>query len=90
MNEGVNWLRLLEPAVRPAGLPDPARSPQSPIESRSFESLLEEAQASSSETPAPDGEAKDAGANLLAPLSAVDRIDNQALRDLIARGRDQA
>jgi hypothetical protein len=38
-------LRMLEPAVRPGGLPGPVSQPRAPLESRSFESLLEEARA---------------------------------------------
>ncbi len=41
-------LRMLEPAVRPVGLPGPAVQPREPLESRSFESLLEEARATGS------------------------------------------
>ena len=45
MGTGVDLLKLLEPVVRPGGLPGPkgAGAGSGPIETRSFESLLSEA-----------------------------------------------
>lgn len=36
-------LRMLEPAVRPAGAPAPRLAPQAPVEERGFDDLLREA-----------------------------------------------
>jgi hypothetical protein len=38
-----NLLRLLEPAVRPAGAPGPAARPTGPVESATFDQLLRDA-----------------------------------------------
>jgi hypothetical protein len=45
LGTGVDLLKLLEPAVRPAGLAGPTAKPSTAIENRSFESMLDEAQA---------------------------------------------
>lgn len=42
--DGAALLRLLEPAVRPAGLPSAERSVSQPIESQSFDQLLAQVQ----------------------------------------------
>lgn len=44
-------LRMLEPAVRPAGAPAPHRPPQAPIERQSFEQLLRDAAAATPSSP---------------------------------------
>ena len=89
MNTGVELLRMLEPAVRPGGLPGPQRTGQTPIETRSFESLLEEAR--SATTPVGDEETtgKKAVNDPLRALSRVDLIDNAALLRIIG-GRTSA
>lgn len=94
MGNGVDLLKLLEPASRPAGLSGPTSTskPSTPIESRSFESVLEEARALPADDEANDeiggdaatkknSEAKAAGP--LAELVRVDRIENESLRRLI-------
>lgn len=90
MGNQVDLLRLLEPAARPAGLPAPsAPGPRNlPIESRSFDSLLTEAQKLPDESATPAAEttkiAKPTG-GLLQGLSRVDRIENGSLLGLIGR-----
>jgi hypothetical protein len=91
MSQGVDLLRLLEPAVRPGGLPGAAKAPTPPMEQRDFEALLAEAQqdqaGAASEAPASDdGGAAHAAAPKaapLAPLGQIDRIENRSLRALI-------
>jgi hypothetical protein len=89
MGQGVDLLRLLEPAVRPGGLPGVAKAPVPPIEERSFEALLEEARQdpASAEGQAPAADESTAPsvpkAMPLAPLGQIDRIENRSLRDLI-------
>ncbi len=93
-------LRMLEPAVRPTGLPGPAKQPKAPFESRSFESLLDEAkQMNASENQATPATAdqdqiadgtpaqKSARAGLIAPLTQLDRIENSTLRGLIGNNK---
>ncbi len=83
-------LRMLEPAVRPAGLPGPAKQPHTPIESRSFESLLDEAkqinavqdQAADDTQSAPPPQ-QTLRTGLIAQLAQLDRIENGTLRGLI-------
>ena len=97
-----NLLRLLEPAVRPGNLPASAKPANTPIEQRSFESLLEEAQslnvpspaepalADLTEMPAEGGEpAVKIPAGPLAQLGQIDRIDNPSLRRLISGERGE-
>jgi hypothetical protein len=81
MSNAVQLLSMLEPAVRPGGLPGPTRAGVEPIESRSFESLLDEAKAkpTAGETAAPAKVAADP----LRALSRVDLIDNAALLRII-------
>lgn len=88
MGSGVDLLRLLEPATRPAGTPARASCPTAPIESRSFESLLEQARETATretdgepETQAAPPASKTAGP--LSDLARVDRIENGSLRQLI-------
>ena len=93
MANGVELLRRLEPAVRPDGLSAPRRPVAAPIEQRSFDSVLEEAQDMAGRMDAP-GEARvepgDAGTERpspLPPLGRLDRVENAALRELIAAPR---
>jgi hypothetical protein len=95
-----DFLRMLEPPVRPGQLPGPAGAkPALPIEQRSFEELLGEAQGTeaaeldgASEKPAV--KAGEGAANLLqagksacdvAGLSGIDRIENASLRTIMER-----
>ena len=90
MADGAQLLRLLEPVVRPDGQIGPVRGPQEqalPIEARSFESLLRQAQSMSM-----DGAAEKVGASgpagqaqWLAPLVEADRIENESIRGLLVR-----
>lgn len=100
MGDGTNLLRMLEPAVRPGSASGPTARPTAPIESRAFESLLEEARASAAreETQAGDagsaerGPASDgSGSGAHAPmrqLAQLDRIENPGVFRLI--GGEQA
>lgn len=97
MGDNAFLLRMLEPAVRPdarsgalAGLQRHSGTgdPSLPIEQRSFDSLLSEAQAQpmvsageQASAPAPVEPAP------LASLSQFDRIENDSLRQVIARAR---
>ncbi len=93
MSNEADLLRMLEPAVRPGGLPGPVQRHRVPFESRSFESLLEEAQKVSDDDP-PDNQAGNTPtamvasshpdhAGLMRQLSHVGRIENGSLLGLI-------
>lgn len=93
MSHGGDLLRLLMPAVSPVPTRDAPRPDAQPIESRSFESLLEEANRIDFERTADDttGSAEPAEAgekprvdNTLAGLSGIDSIQNASLRQIIA------
>ncbi len=45
MSQEIDMLRMLEPAVRPAGAPAPTVRPTAPLEQRDFDQLLQEADA---------------------------------------------
>jgi len=88
---------MLEPAVRPGGIPGASRpAPSIPIESESFESLLDKAHAINATEATPEAEAttgdmeqddkaKDrAGSGRASHLGALGRIDNSSLRVLLA------
>jgi len=91
MGQGVDLLRLLEPAVRPGGLPGAAKAPTPPLEQRDFEALLAEARQDPGPAAAAAPAADDAAAAPaatpkaapLAPLGQIDRIENRSLRALI-------
>ena len=82
---------MLEPAVRPGGLPGPKQQPHVPIESRDFESLLDEArsmkidpqQAQDATMDSADSHVAAAREGLMGQLSSVDRIENSSLRHLL-------
>lgn len=89
MSNEAELLRMLEPAVRPGGLPVPSHGRRVPIESRSFESLLEEVQgmAGSANAGHPadggsptSGVARGVTQALIAQLAQVDRIENDSMR----------
>lgn len=87
---------MLEPAVRPGGVPGPVAAPHRvPIESRSFESLLEEAQNMNHSTSpghasatAETGSVASAPIGLMGQLSHVGRIENRSLRSLMGVGQE--
>ena len=91
MGKELDFLRMLEPLVRPGNLPAPSGSKGSePVESQSFESLLEQAKSGTStsvsqsvtSTTASDTNTRcDAG---LSALSGIDKVENSTLRELIA------
>jgi len=98
VSQEVQLLRMLEPAVRPGGLPSSAHRITSPIESQSFDSLLahaqqektqnddqEEGSDASSTTPV-----KDLPNRVLGSLTGLDRVDNASLRELILNGKNDA
>lgn len=81
---------MLEPAVRPDGLSPPKVPRHVPIESRSFESLLEEARqmndtlTQDNQTTAPPAtETPPLKAGLIGQLAQIDQVHNSSLRTLI-------
>ena len=81
---------MLEPAVRPDGLSPSTQQRNVPIESRSFESLLEEArqmnvtQVQDSQTTAPSTDAPSLlKTGLIGQLAQIDQVRNSSLRTLI-------
>jgi hypothetical protein len=95
MSNSADLLRMLEPVVRPVGAPAPGRSTQRlPLEEKSFEALLAEAQqqdtiGDADEQGVDESEARRPKTNLLSPLSALDAIDNASLRALVGRDSNQ-
>ena len=92
MANEVELLRLLEPAVRPGGLPAPIQSEKTPLELRSFEALLEEARqintqpqnmGSQVETQQQTDVPTQRDTGLIKALTQVDQIENGSLRQLI-------
>jgi hypothetical protein len=91
MGKELDFLRMLEPLVRPGNLPAPSKSGgNEPVESQSFESLLERV-SSSRQTDASQGVTGNAGSEKaascdagLTALSGIDKVENSALRELIA------
>ena len=87
MGTSLDLLKMLEPAVRPVG-PAPTRSAgTAPLETRSFESLLEEAQAAAAPETAQgvDASAEPKGKKVdpLAALGGLDRIENESLLRIV-------
>lgn len=85
MSESGDLLRMLEPAVRPVGPAGASAIRQSaaPFEGKSFETLLQEAQAGAEEPTSPTSPRP----NLLQPLSQIDAVENASLRSLIDGAR---
>jgi len=83
VTQGTDLLRMLEPAVRPGNVPASQAQVRQPIEGRSFESLLDEAQQMDGSEPADTNAGEKAsppkGAGPLGGLSQVDRIENASL-----------
>jgi len=93
-------LRMLEPAVRPGGLPGPGRPGRVPIESRDFDSLLQEAQQMNAQQEGiadeQEGSAegvqesvKETHGGLIGRLGQVGLIENESLRSLIEGHSDK-
>ena len=100
MADGAQLLRLLDPIVRPDGRMGQVRAPQDtalPIESRSFDSLLQEARAMATDGfnglhpgevgDVHSGEATPKEPGLLKPLGQVERIENASLLRIVTGGR---
>ena len=91
MSNAAELLRMLEPTVRPDGIAGAGRAAQTPppIEAQSFDAVLRQAQAmADDQEPVSDVPGEDASTEQslrFARLSGIDRIDNAALRGLIAR-----
>ncbi len=98
MADSAALLRMLEPTVRPISTPTHggAKSPQHPVEKRSFDSLLEEAGHDMPNTTSPealsgaDESEADGGTSFQAsgpssPLDQLSHVENASLRELIAR-----
>ena len=91
MGNGVDLLKMLEPTVRPGGLQGPTKAggAQGPIETRSFESLLNEATGGDSQDTGTGNDGAVQGvtgskkADPLQALSQLGQIENPALRRLM-------
>ncbi len=86
MGREADLLRMLEPVVRPGGLPNTTRRVAQPIEGQDFESLLAEAaaeQKAEPQTTAASERTAVKGPDPLQGLTGVDRIENAALRRII-------
>jgi hypothetical protein len=87
MGREADLLRMLEPVVRPGGLPQASRAKAPPIEGRDFESLLAEAAAERTAEPDETDATSRSAAKSPDPLqglTGVDRIENATLRALIS------
>lgn len=60
-SEAAQLMRMLEPAVRPAGTPAPRVQPRSPIEQQGFDEILRNAEAETPETSGGGGPVKISG-----------------------------
>ena len=78
MSNGGDLLRMLEPAIRPANLPAPTVKPNTPIESRDFDSILDEARGMNVDETRP--EETETKPNLMDHLSQIERVENATLR----------
>jgi len=91
VSNGGDLLRMLMPAVRPVPT-EGARPGKPPIESLSFDSLLEEAKQADPTNPADPLKQTDetkpvepsTKTDALAPLSGLDTIHNASLRRIVA------
>jgi hypothetical protein len=93
-------LRMLEPAVRPDATSGPLSAmqrraggvdPEAPIETRSFDELLAQAQAPEAMTdPSPDEKSAASTASPLAALAQFNQIENDSLRRVLAQASAQA
>ncbi len=98
MSNGGDLLRMLMPAVRPVPTEGVSRPGKQPIESLSFDSLLQEAKQSETipglpndptaptdPTTATENTEQPAKPDALAPLSGLDSIHNASLRRIVAQ-----
>lgn len=98
MSHSGDLLRLLMPAVSPVPTRDAPRPQAQPIESRSFDSLLDEARLTESQTPANAGtdettdtrttehNAQPVTPNTLSGLTGISAIQNASLRQIVSDG----
>ncbi len=75
-------LRMLEPAVRPAGTPAPAKAAAPPIEQRDFDALLAEAASPQPGQARPSAGSSQVKEHPLAALAGYEAIENASLRAL--------
>ena len=99
MSNSGDLLRMLMPAVSPVPTRDVSRPSAVPIESQSFESLLDEARQSqpptdaavstkrTDQTTATDESARTDARNALSSLTGVESIQNASLRRIVAQAR---
>jgi len=99
VSNGGDLLRMLMPAVSPVPTRDAPRPNAVPIESQSFESLLDEARqiepptdaraptTDTDQTTGPDGSARTDARNALSSLTGVESIENASLRRIVAQAR---
>ncbi|MEZ6192793.1 MAG: hypothetical protein R3C45_16085 [Phycisphaerales bacterium] len=99
MSNSGDLLRLLMPAVSPVPTRDTQRPGALPIESQSFESLLDEARQSQAltdattqatnpeQTTGPEETAPKTTHNALSSLTGVESIQNASLRRIVAQAR---
>ncbi len=89
MSDAAQLLRMLEPAVRPAGVGAPSLSKSTPpIEQRSFDALLTEAKQADAAAGEDTAQRAGQGSAPLNDLVGVESIENDSLRALLARGSD--
>ncbi len=95
MSKETELLRMLSPVVRPIDMPGAVGKPTLPIESESFDALLELAhqmnateavQEPESDELAVDEVTGPARSGLLGRLGSLDQVANGSLRDLLADG----
>ena len=93
MSKETELLRMLSPVVKPVDMPGAVGKPTPPIESESFDALLERTHQMNaaeavhepkSEELAVDKVTDPARSGLLSRLGALDQVANGSLRDLLA------
>ena len=93
MSKETELLRMLSPVVRPVDMPGAAGRPTLPIESESFDALLERAHQINAVEAVSELKSEEldldkvtgpARSGLLGRLSALDQVANGSLRDLLA------
>ena len=83
MTHEVELLRMLEPAVRPAGAPSRSAAPARPIEQLEFDALLRHAGDRVDTAPAGDEPAESQDAGLLRHLGQLGNIASASLRSTL-------
>ena len=76
-------LRMLEPAVRPAGAPSRSAAPARPIEQLEFDALLRRAGDRADTTPTGDQPTESQNAGLLRHLGQLGNIASASLRSTL-------